>query len=138
MSPDRPLPRVDADGAPYWDAARKHQLRIQRCDICATTRFYPRVLCPECWSEAATWIDTCGEGTVYSWSLIRRAPFPALAERVPYVIALVDLPEGVRVFAHLLGAAPDEVDVGAPVVLDFEQIADDVNLPVYRLASSIG
>jgi uncharacterized protein len=138
MSADRPLPRVDADGAAYWEAARNHELRIQCCDVCATVRFYPRVLCPECWSDAATWIETCGEGTIYSWSLVRRAPFPALAERLPYVVALVDLPEGARVFAHLLGADPDEVDIGAPVVLDFEDISDELTLPVYRLASSTG
>lgn len=138
MSVERLLPRVDADGAPYWEAAGRHELRIQRCEECGTTRFYPRVLCPKCWSQEATWIETRGEGEIVSWSLIRRAPFPALADRVPYVVALVDLPEEVRVFAHIVGAKPEETEVGAAVVVEFEAISDDVTLPVFRLASSVG
>jgi uncharacterized OB-fold protein len=138
MSVARPLPRVDADGAPYWEAAGRHELRIQRCDECGTTRFYPRVQCPKCWSDQVTWIEASGEGTIASWSLIRRAPFPGLADRAPYVVALVDLPEEVRVFSHIAGAKAEEAAVGAAVVVDFEAISEDVTLPVFRLASSVG
>src|SRR5690242_12608965 len=96
-------PRPDADTRPYWAAAADGVLLLQRCTACATRRFYPRLLCPECHSDDHTWQEASGRGSVYSYSVVHRAPSPALQGEAPYVVALIDLDEGVRMFSRVLG-----------------------------------
>ena len=127
----RPRPRRDPDSAPYWAGAEEEKLLLQRCADCGTFRFYARRLCPQCWSEDVEWVEASGAGSVYSWSRVRRAPMAAFRDEVPYVVGLVDLAEGVRVFTRILGAADDAIS-GRPVAVEFEDIGGD-KLPVFRL-----
>ena len=128
----RQLPHPDADSRPYWDGARDGLLRLQRCSRCRTHRFYPRLLCPKCWSDECEWVTARGTGTVYSCSSVLRAPSPAFAERIPYVVALIDLDEGVRVFSNVV-SDPESVRIGSPVVARFEKVNDVITLPVFEL-----
>ena len=129
----RPHPRRDPDSLPYWDAAQRHELLIQRCDQCGAHRFYARLLCPRCWSPDVTWERSSGRGTIYSFTIVHRAPSEAFRALVPYVVAVIDLEEGVRVMANILGTSPDDVRVGAPVRVVFEAIDDAVTLPQFEL-----
>jgi uncharacterized OB-fold protein len=130
---DRPLPRIDADNAPYWEGARKNELRLQRCSDCGTLRFYPRHHCPDCWSSSTEWVVASGRGRVHSWAGVHRAPFQAFRDDVPYVVALVDLDEGVRVFSRIEGERAAEVAIGAPVEVRFSRVTDDITLPTFSL-----
>ena len=133
MSADLPAPRIDADSRPYWEGARAGRLLLQRCGDCGTLRFYPRRLCPECWSEAVEWVEASGRGKVHSFSIVHRAPAPAFRARLPYVIALVDLAEGPRMMANIVGPDALGLRIGDKVAVVFEERAEGAKVPQFRL-----
>ena len=130
----RPLPVPDFETQPYWDAAARGALALQRCTACGTHRHYPRALCPSCHAADHEWVDVSGRGRVYSFSIVRRAPSPAFAGKLPYVLALIALDEGPHLLSHLVDIAPDAVRIGIPVTVTFEDIGDGMKLPVFRPA----
>lgn len=132
-SPELPLPLVTPESAPYWQGAREGVLLLQRCLDCRVLRFYPRRTCPACWSARAEWERVSGRGRVHSFTIIHRPPAPAFAGRVPYVVALVDLEEGPRLMANVVGAAALEVAIDDPVVVTFEA-RGDIALPQFTRA----
>jgi len=130
----RPMPKIDADSAPFWAGTAEGELRVQRCRQCQQPRFYPRLLCPKCWSDDAEWVVTSGVGTIYSYSVVHRSPWEALADEVPYVVALVDLDDGVRLFTTITDD-PDLVRIGSQVQVSFRKLSPDVSLPVFSLTA---
>ncbi|MDD9875969.1 MAG: Zn-ribbon domain-containing OB-fold protein [Magnetovibrio sp.] len=129
--PDIPGPDVNADAAPYWAAAAEGRLVIQKCADCGTFRFYPRHLCPGCGGDAAAWTEVSGRGAVHSFTVVHRAPTPAFRALAPYVIALIDLDEGPRMMANLLGADALETAIGDPVGVVFQERAGGVRVPQF-------
>ncbi len=135
MSIKPPLPVVDHLSAPFWEGCHAHQLRLQCCNACGTVRFPPGPVCLECRSDDFKLIVGAGRGKVYSWIVVRH-PIPAevYASEVPYVVALVDLEEGVRMPTNIVGCAPEEVVAGMPVELVFKDVTDTISLPQFRPA----
>lgn len=133
---DGPLPRPDKDSAVYWDAARRHELVLQQCLDCQRFRFYPRSVCPHCLSDRFEWRAASGRGQIYSFTVIHRAPAPAFRDRVPYVLALIELEEGVRMMTNIVGCDPEEVSIGEAVEVTFDDVTDEVTLPKFRLATA--
>ncbi len=131
MSQDLPAPIVNPDSQVYWDGARRGRLMIRKCGACGRMHFLPRHLCPACWSTDLEWIESCGRGTVHSFTIIRRAPLPAFTERVPYVVALVDLEEGPRMMANILGADALQTCIGDAVEVCFEERGDGAKIPQF-------
>lgn len=137
----RPLPQPDDATAPYWEAARRGELRMQRCADCQTLRFPPRPMCPECQSFASEWIAMSGRGRVYSWVVCHPPVLPAFQERAPYAVVLVELDEDprLRVLGNLLDGEGDaagvEIEIGLPVRVVFESVTEDVTLPQWCPAS---
>jgi len=129
----RPLPVPDGDTKPYWDAAKEHRLTIQRCQNCHEAIFYPRSLCPHCMSDRIEWIAASGKGTIYSYTVVHQSP-AAFADIVPYVVALINLDEGVRLMSRVVDSAPADVKIGAPVEVVFEDVTPEISLPQFRLA----
>jgi hypothetical protein len=80
---DKPLPVIDGESRPYWDALKQHRLTLKRCHDCGKHHFYPRVLCPHCHSDAVEWVDACGTGTIYSFTIARRPAGPAFKADTP-------------------------------------------------------
>lgn len=119
---------------PYWEAARDGRLVIQRCDSCGASWHPPLPACPRCHGTGLGWRDVCGDGTVYSCTVVRHATHVALADKIPYVIAIVELAEGPRVVANVTGCPPEDVRVGMPVRLRFTQVTDEITLPVFQPA----
>jgi uncharacterized protein len=128
----RPLPVPDGDTKPFWDAAKEHRLTIQRCQNCHEAIFYPRSLCPHCMSDRIEWIAASGKGTIYSYTVVHQSP-AAFADSVPYVVALIDLEEGVRLMSRVVDTAPADVKIGAPVEVTFEDVTPEITLPMFRL-----
>jgi uncharacterized OB-fold protein len=130
---DRELPRppITPEAAPYWEAARQGRLLLQRCRACGAVRFYPRLLCPTCSSDDAEWVEASGRGRVHSFTVIHRPPAPAFAGRVPYVVALIDLDEGPRMMANIVGEGARGVHIDDAVQATFEQRGEGVVVPQF-------
>ena len=130
-----PLPPPTPDSKPFWEAARRHELRIQRCRACSTAFFYPRNVCPECLSGDLDWFTASGRGRLHTFSIVYRGlkvtPLPT-----PYVLAVVELEEGPRLMTNLVGiqADPEQVRCEMPVVVEWADVTSEVTLPRFRPA----
>ena len=133
------LPRLPPgrDDAPWWAALRRHQLVVQRCAACGVWRHPPAPLCARCHATACTWEPVGGRGRVFSYTWVHHPTHPALAERVPYNVALVELPEagGVRLVSNVIVVQPGELHVGLAVEVVFEDL-EDATLPRFRPVSA--
>jgi uncharacterized protein len=116
---------------PYWEQARAGRLVLQHCRGCGHTWHPPLPRCPRCHATDTGWRQASGEGTVYSYTVVHHATHAALADRVPYVIAIVELAEGPRVVTGIRGAEPGQVRVGLPVRAVFEELTPEVTLPQF-------
>jgi uncharacterized OB-fold protein len=123
--PPRPAPEITGHAAPFWAAARDGRLVIQHCPACGHSQHYPRPWCTNCLHEPPDFVETSGEGTIYTFTVIRRSAVPAFAARVPYVLAFVDLDEGVRLVTNIVDCDPDAVRIGQRVRARFEAIDDE-------------
>ena len=122
----------DSDSRPYWEGLTQGELRIQRCAACSRAVFYPRSICPHCFSDQLTWVVASGKGTIYSYTVAHQAFGPFAAE-VPFVVAIVELEEGVRMMTRLVETPRERVKVGAPVQVTFETVGEQFTLPYFRL-----
>ena len=120
------VPVADIALEPYWEAARNGSLLLKKCDDCAKVHYYPRPICPFCMGSNTSWIEASGDGTIYSWSVERRA-----AE--PFAIAFVSLPEGPTMLSAIVNADLDALAIGQKVKLGFET-RHDQPVPVFSPA----
>ena len=130
---EKPLPVVDAESQPFWDAAKAHKLVIQQCTGCNQFIFYPRAVCPHCFGDALEWRDVSGEGTIHSFTVARRPAGPAFKDDVPYVIALIDLKEGARMMSNIVTGDVDSVKIGQGVKVVFEDVTGEITLPKFKV-----
>lgn len=131
-APSWPRPAVNRDSAFFWEGTRQGELRIQRCRACGTLRHPPAPACPACGSSEDDHVVAQGTGTVYSYVVHHHPPVPPLP--LPFVVAVVTLPEGTRVVGNLIGVDPSEVRVGMEVTVEFVRIDDELVLPQWRPA----
>lgn len=122
----RPVGEPDNVTREWWDATRHNALLIQRCDDCGHLQLYPRSLCTSCASQRLGYVQAAGTGTVYSYTVVHRAPHPAFEP--PYVVALVRLDEGPVVMCNLW-ADPPRCD--QPVTLAWEELPDGRHVPLF-------
>ena len=129
----KPLPAIDEENKPFWEYAKKHELRMQKCKECGKIYYPPSSLCPNCQNwEGSEWVKLSGKGQVYSFIVARRATNPAFAKEVPYVVAIIETEEGGRLISNVIGCKPDEVRVGLPVEVVFDDVTDEVTLPKFK------
>lgn len=132
----RPRPAPSRDTAGYWEGARRHELVLQQCSVCRAFRHYPRPMCPECHSLHFEWTPSSGRGTIYSYAIVHQLLHPFWQGKVPYNVILVELEEGPRIVSHLLDCPNDEIEIGMPVSVVFEDVSDDFSLPMFVRAAS--
>lgn len=130
----KPLPRIDEESKGYWEACQRRELVVQRCGACGTLRHYPRAVCPACLSDAIEWLRCSGRGTVYTFTVTFQNQAPGFREQLPYVLAYVELAEGVRLLTNLVDCAPEAVRIGMPVEVVFADASPAVTLPRFRPA----
>jgi uncharacterized protein len=137
VSAPLPVPGLSDDpvARPFWDAVEQGRLLLERCASCQAVIWYPRGFCPRCGSTATDWIEASGQGTVYSYTVVRRS-FGAFAPLTPYVVAYIELAEGPRILSNVVGVRPDEVAIGMPVELAVEKPEDSP--AVYRFRPAAG
>jgi uncharacterized protein len=130
--PPVPVPQPETDF--YWKKAKAGELWLMRCNSCDTTYFYPRPICPRCFSRDTTWIHSSGRGTLYAFSIIHRPPTPAFQDSVPYVAALVELEGGARLPTNLVEVEPDPagIHIGMAVEVVFDDVSAEIALPKFR------
>jgi uncharacterized protein len=130
----KPIPLPDDLTRPYWDAAKKHELRIQRCNACQAYRHPPSASCPSCKSDSYEWAQISGRGVIYSFVIDHRLMVPGFDE--PYAVVQVVPEEAqsdvVRITANLRDCDLEDVRIGMNVEVLFEQRTDDVVLPQFR------
>ena len=131
-SPPRPVPDPDVSGAPFWEAAARHELVLQTCASCGTIRHPPRPMCAVCNSMEYTFEQASGRGRIWSWVIAHAPVLPSFAEKVPYNVVVVELDEGVRMVGNLFDVDNDAIEEGMPVTVDFEDVEEGVSLPVWR------
>ena len=132
LPPGLPAPVPEADGldAPYWEGTRQGELRVQRCNVCASWQWGPEWICHRCLSFDVGWQRVEPRGRIYSWERAWHPVHPALRGHPPYLVALVELPHAgdVRMIGNLLGDPHQEVRIGDAVEARFEP-HDDAKLP---------
>jgi len=131
----KPAPQPDLDSAPFWEACRAHQLKAQRCLTCSEFRWTPQAFCPHCYSWDYEWAGLSGRGSVASCVVVHYVAVPAFKDEAPYVVANITLDgTGGRVcmLSNVVGCPPEDVRVGMPVSVFFDDIGRDASLPKFR------
>ena len=123
-------PVISPDTAFFWDGAAVGELRIQRCGECGELRHPPGPMCPACGAAGPGYVVAAGAGEVYSYVVQHHPPVPG--KQLPIVIALVQLPEGVRMVGELLGVSRERVRIGMPVRVEFVRVDDALRIPAWR------
>lgn len=131
-----PLPAADPVTKPYWESLKAHAMRVQWCGECGRWVFYPRAVCPHCGGVSLEWRAVSGRGTLYSFTVVHRAPTAELQAEAPYVVGLIDLEEGVRMMGRLGGVGLDEVRIGMVVRVEYHDVTSEVTLPTFRLVGA--
>lgn len=124
--PSRPLPRpnVYIETKPFWDAARRHKLLLQYDTEVGEFQWFPRPVSIYTGKHTLEWREASGRGKLYTWTLSHIA-WPGHGERAPYMCALVELEEGVRILANLVNYEGVELRDGLPVKLTWETLSDE-------------
>jgi uncharacterized OB-fold protein len=127
-------PKPTPETAPYWEAANRGELLIQRCNPCDRPFFYPRSACPTCASTDITWITASGRARLHTY-LINHRPAPGFEDDAPYAIAVVELEEGPRMMTNIVGVpnTPENLELDMPLEVRFEARGDQM-VPVFAPA----
>jgi uncharacterized OB-fold protein len=134
--PPKPLPTIQPEWETYWQKAKQHELWLMRCNDCKQAYFYPRAICPKCFSRNTEWFRSSGKGTLYAFAIVHRPPMPAFREDTPYVAAYIELEGGVRLPTNLIDVEPDpeKVKIVMQCEVVFEDVNDRITLPKFRPA----
>ena len=115
----------------FWTSGADGELRLLRCQDCTFWLHPPKPICPKCWHRDIRWEATSGKATLLTYTVNHKAWNPGVP--VPYVIGIVELPEqaGLRMTSNIVGCPPDEVSIGMPLVVTFEQ-QDEIYIPLFE------
>ena len=131
----KPLPEPTPWSQPFWDGCKRHELLIQRCKDCQTPTFYPKLFCPHCLSPNLAWEKASGRGKIYSYTAVHSYAPSAFSEDTPYVVAVIDLQEGVRMMSNIVDCLPEAVKCDMNVEVVFDDVTEEMTLPKFRLLS---
>ncbi len=129
---EHPKPGIDWETRAYWEGAKRHELILQRCSSCAAIQHRPRALCVSCFADTIEYFRASGRGSVYSYTITHQNQSPGFRNATPYVLAWVELEEGVRLLSNIVGCSPDKVRIGMPIEVDFADIDGEVAIPRFR------
>jgi uncharacterized OB-fold protein len=120
---------------PFWQAASEHRLVLPRCATCATYRFPPSPFCYHCRAQRVDWVEHDGGGTIYSFTVIRHAVIASVADALPLIAAVVELPgtNGCRIVGNVVDCEPADVRIGLAVTLDWYDVRAGESVPVFRV-----
>lgn len=128
----KPLPATEGLAKEFYDWCKQHELRFQRCAGCGTWRHVPREMCAECGSWKWEWAKSSGRGKVFTWTVVARALHPAFQHDTPYAPVVVEMDEGVRLLSVVTDCTPDQLQIGMPVEVTFDDVTPEITLPRFR------
>ena len=123
-----PSPVTNPENQEYFDACAKGTLLVGKCDACGEYHFYPRRICPHCFSDQVKWVPAKGSGTIYTYSTMHRGV------PVPYPIAYVTLDEGVSMMTNIVDFAPGSLTIGQKVKVKFTPTEGGQPVPTFTPA----
>jgi uncharacterized OB-fold protein len=131
--PRRPLPQPTPETREFWEGAKRHELRIQRCRSCGQAYFFPRPFCPDCSSRDVEWFTASGRAKLHTYVIVERGA-PGFQDAVPYSIAIVQLEEGPHMMTNIVGVeqTPEALQVDMPLEVTFEEQNEQITLPFFR------
>jgi uncharacterized OB-fold protein len=130
----KPLPVISDFNRPFWDGAHRHEYRLQRCNGCGKLWAPHGPVCPHCFSEDYKWEKLSGRGKIQSWVVFHKLYHPAFAKDLPYNVAFIELDEGPRVIANIVGTPNEKLHIGMKVEAVFEDVNDEISIPKFRKA----
>jgi uncharacterized OB-fold protein len=122
-----PAPQGNPESQPFWDAAKEGRFLIKRCKDCGEAHYFPRAICPLCFSDKTDWEEASGEGEIYTFSIMRKSPTG------PYAIGFVTLKEGPSIQTNFVDCDFDKLAIGQKVKLVFKP-TDGAPLPFFTAA----
>ena len=120
-----PAPSVNVESKPFWDAAAEGRFLIKRCTACGKAHWYPRAICPHCFSGETVWEASPGEGVIYTYSVMYRSPTG------PYAIGYVNLDEGPAVLTNFVDCDLSALSIGQRVKVRFQPTEGGPPVPVF-------
>ena len=108
-----PAPGVNPETETFWNAAKQGKFLVKKCTACGKAHWYPRAICPHCFSDATEWVEASGNGTIYSVSGMQRAP-------EIYAIAYVTLDEGTTMMTNIVDCDYQKLVIGQKVKVTFK------------------
>jgi uncharacterized OB-fold protein len=130
---EKPIPDGGNVIGEFWQAAAEGRLLIQRCPSCGTRQFYPRLVCVTCGAEPE-WEEVSGDGVVHTFTVVRQNGAKPFSAELPYVVAMIELPEGPRMMGNVTGCAVEDVAVGMAVRAYAVRIEDGLAIPFWEPA----
>ncbi len=128
LPPHNAAPLTNIENQPFWDATAEGKLLLKKCHGCGDHHYYPRTICPFCFSDDTVWVEASGKGTIYSYSVVRKA-------EVPHAMAYVTLEEGPTMMTNIIGCDLDSVRIDMPVVVTFLDTGEGNALPMFTPAT---
>lgn len=130
----KPLPIIDSLTKPYWEAASDGRLLVQRCTACDRYQHYPRPHCVHCGALDPRWVEASGLGVVHTFTAIYRNDAPGFVDELPYVFAIIELDEGVRMAGNVIHIDPEDVHIDMPVRVCFDRVTERITIPLWEPA----
>ncbi len=130
----KPLPLPYTDSRPYWDSLKAHEMRLQRCNLTGRFFFPPSPVSPWTLTDDFEWVPVSGRATLYTWTVHQRPNVPSFKDDVPYNTAIVELEEGVRIMSAIVDCPLDQLAIGMPLELVYDDVTDTITLPKFRPA----
>ncbi|GGA74706.1 DNA-binding protein [Nitratireductor aestuarii] len=119
----------NAETATFWNAAKEGRLLIKHCTACDEHHWYPRTHCPHCGSGETEWVESRGEGSIYTFTVLRRN-----GGQIP---CYVTLDEGISIFTNIVDCDPDDLAIGKRVRVRFREERNGTSVPVFVLSEQV-
>jgi enoyl-CoA hydratase/carnithine racemase/uncharacterized OB-fold protein len=136
METQKPIPVIQPWTKEFWKATKQGKLLVQHCIDCNSNIFFPKKVCPECWSKNLTWIESTGKAKIYTFTVMLDQVEPKFMGDLPYVIAMVDLDEGIRMTTRIVNCKPENVAIGMSVEVVFQEVSPECSLPMFQPADA--
>lgn len=132
----KPLPLAQPESDHYWESAKAGKLVVQKCSDCNEAQFYPRAICTSCGSKSLEWMEASGKATLFTFAIVHVPPHNGFADDLPYVTAIVELAEGVKMPTQIIDVdpAPENLRIGMDLDVVFDSVTDEVTLPKFKPA----
>jgi len=128
----KPLPIPTKWSQPFWDASRQHKVVLKKCSKCGFIDHPPYLYCTSCQADEHEWVEASGKATLAAYAInMFGVPFPFWVD-LPYVVAMIDLPEGPRMISNIVECDHDKLENGMELEVVFDDVSDEMTLPKWR------